>query len=195
MPLLMDIYGSAEALSRRDTSDWKVSASAKKKLPLNAVAERGSGFGRTLVDAKGWTGVHCRMDFVPTDLRDLSSMGVTNPALTVWEVLPHSFVLDWMVPVGDWLLGLDHDAFFANGTQCVSRFTKQEWTMRGLNDHEVSGNYNLDYTNGWSGWIKSVVLTRWVSTLEPPSFPRLRNPIPSLGRMVTALALLRSAFK
>lgn len=37
----------------------------------------------------------------------LQQFGVTNPLNLVWELIPYSFVLDWFVPVGEYLSQLD----------------------------------------------------------------------------------------
>lgn len=43
----------------------------------------------------------------PGDLSWLSSYGFTNPAELAWELIPYSFVADWLFNVGDLLSGLD----------------------------------------------------------------------------------------
>lgn len=37
----------------------------------------------------------------------LQSFGITNPLSVAWELIPYSFVLDWFVPVGNYLSSLD----------------------------------------------------------------------------------------
>jgi hypothetical protein len=44
---------------------------------------------------------------VPGDLHWLASYGITNPAELAWELIPYSFVVDWLFNVGDVLSGLD----------------------------------------------------------------------------------------
>jgi hypothetical protein len=39
-------------------------------------------------------------------LATLQQTGLTNPALTVWELVPYSFVVDWFISVGDYLQAL-----------------------------------------------------------------------------------------
>lgn len=39
-------------------------------------------------------------------LRQLNGLGLLNPALLWWELLPYSFVVDWFLPVGDVLTSL-----------------------------------------------------------------------------------------
>jgi len=40
-------------------------------------------------------------------LKALAQMGITNPHLLVWELIPYSFVFDWIFPVGDFLSSID----------------------------------------------------------------------------------------
>jgi len=40
-------------------------------------------------------------------LGTLQQYGITNPALLVWELIPYSFVFDWLVPVADYLSTID----------------------------------------------------------------------------------------
>lgn len=37
----------------------------------------------------------------------LSQLGLTNPAVLAWDVIPWSFVVNWVIPIGDWLESID----------------------------------------------------------------------------------------
>lgn len=37
----------------------------------------------------------------------LSRIGLTNPAVLAWDVIPWSFVVNWVIPIGDWLESID----------------------------------------------------------------------------------------
>ncbi|DAD49880.1 TPA_asm: maturation protein [ssRNA phage ESE006] len=39
-------------------------------------------------------------------LATVQSVGLTNPALVAWELVPFSFVVDWVVPIGSWLTAI-----------------------------------------------------------------------------------------
>jgi hypothetical protein len=43
-----------------------------------------------------------------SQLANLQDWGITNPLLLAWELLPYSFVVDWFIPVGDWLATVDY---------------------------------------------------------------------------------------
>lgn len=50
-----------------------------------------------------------------------SELGFTNPALIVWELLPLSFVFDWIISVGDWLQAIStfHGLQFYDGYDSI----------------------------------------------------------------------------
>lgn len=43
----------------------------------------------------------------PSPIKTAAEYGLTNPLLLAWELIPYSFVVDWMIPVGDTLASLD----------------------------------------------------------------------------------------
>lgn len=42
-----------------------------------------------------------------SSLASLQQLGITNPVNLAWELVPYSFVIDWFVPIGDYLASLD----------------------------------------------------------------------------------------
>jgi hypothetical protein len=40
-------------------------------------------------------------------MKQVSQFGITNPLLLAWELIPYSFVVDWLFPVGRFLSSLD----------------------------------------------------------------------------------------
>jgi len=100
-PLLRDIYGLIEALK----TDW-----SKFPPTLSVVKRRewrypGKPAGITRITGGVKMGLECKLYYtIDNDvLYFLSSIGVTNPAVIAWELVPFSFVFDWFVPIGTWL--------------------------------------------------------------------------------------------
>jgi hypothetical protein len=124
-------------------------------------------------------------------LAEPAALGVTNPLTVLWEVTPWSFVVDWFLPVGNYLeqLTADHGWDFYDG--CVSYLTRAgegvEW--RHLNNYTSAG---WDYTNvRTQSWASTsyVEMQRTVLNGFPSArIPRFKNPL-SVGHLANALAL------
>lgn len=67
--------------------------------------------------------IKCRYVIRDASLKTLAQVGITNPAATVWELIPYSFVFDWIIPVGGYLESLD--ALIGVEDLTVQRSTKQ----------------------------------------------------------------------
>lgn len=74
--------------------------SASYLLPVSVIQMKREGTIRYGVK----TGVTYRVD--GATLHALNSLGVANPIALAWELLPLSFVADWVVSVGSYLTGL-----------------------------------------------------------------------------------------
>lgn len=193
-PLLFDVKNAAETLADRlhDPHSRRTTASVRKTISStlkdqDVLIENSP---RLKVDRHLFTkssvkvSVTFEMDYASSAA---TAVGITNPALVVWELVPYSFVVDWFVPVGDFLNSLDstfgktfisgyvyeksqHDLYF-NATE------REGYT-------EVTGNQKCTYS------VKN--RQRLLDFPEPelPSF----SPKLSLTKMTSALALLQSAF-
>lgn len=100
IPLLSDAYNAAEAAASllRDPTDW-VSAGAKRSAPLRW----GSPYiGDSFTQGEGVRSklVHCRLK---GDLALADHFGLDDPLPMAWELIPYSFVIDWFMPIGDYL--------------------------------------------------------------------------------------------
>lgn len=196
-PLLSDIYGSCSALAKRDKSDWRVTAkSGRREMKtweywLNPY-NYGNIYGHHLtVEAK--YGVFVRIDALPdNDLTmSLSSLGVTNPLNVAWELVPYSFVVDWFLPIGDWLASLDAMLGYTSAYTSVSYRTEAVWTDVGLSKDFSQTSF---IRNNWTGTKRKFVLNRTAQAGVPlASFPSIKDGW-SLGHMANGLALLASAF-
>lgn len=123
-----------------------------------------------------------------------SAIGVTNPMEIVWEVTPYSFLLDWIIPVGNFLgaLTATTGTRFIGGTLThSSRFTRK---------------YSVEAThvsNGVTDWVGSGSAAGKDSRFEMSRSVYQNSPIPSLyiknplsgGHALNAIALLRGLFK
>lgn len=106
-PLIQDIYTACQVISKGLSDGTGVVAASRVQESIPAPARGGS---TVVIDEKfdGKQEVYVEVGFVPTDsyLWDLQKLGLTNPASLAWELLPVSFVVDWFIPVGNFLEGL-----------------------------------------------------------------------------------------
>jgi hypothetical protein len=196
-PLLQDIKGSVDALQRRQSlDDWiitvKGNVTEKGRLEdyPNPVLEW------PCVRKTSWMrGYFVRLDYNPgnTFLSTLSSLGLTNPALLAWELLPYSFVLDWLLPVGDWLSCLDA----ANGFEFHSGSTtrRRECTtfVKALTGKVTSANPYVVSRADYECSRREFDLERVIHLSSPfPNFPGFKDPF-SLTHVANGFSLLSQA--
>lgn len=81
---------------------------------------------------------------IPGDLHWLASFGFLNPAELAWELLPWSFVIDWMFNVGDVLSGLDAlVGVTLVSNQSSFKSTQKCWTSLG-NSYEENWSHRSE---------------------------------------------------
>lgn len=115
MPLLQDVRSAAELASSRITLPPPQRVSAQHTLSMADSADFEGGwhwYGRNgpTKTVTSRINTSCRTTFVfrQSGTPQLpTALGLTNPALVAWELVPLSFVVDWVLPVGDYLNSLD----------------------------------------------------------------------------------------
>jgi hypothetical protein len=196
-PLMSDIYAAALHLARPD------------RLPLIHVkgyAEDGSDFTTALqssfhagssgkykfdVSHKAWVSMYYRLS--NAQLAEFSSLGLINPVEIVWELLPYSFVVDWFLPVGNWLSSLTADA----------GFTFQGGSLSKMTEVKASGTKDVIWlthpTAKASGSVpvvggKAFNFARSCYSSSPVPGLYFKNPL-SATHIANAMALLALAFR
>lgn len=122
-------------------------------------------------------------------LYDLSRFGLINPAEIAWEVLPWSFVIDWFLPIGDYISSLTSDAglVFLTGVQ-----TKRwELTMDSYTSYSFERSGNALISSEFSQKRYKYRKERTVLSSAPSVlFPLFQNPL-SAYHVAESLALLK----
>lgn len=199
-PLLQDVYGSCEALAKRHNQDWRVTGKGSVQEPINVARMNGPretdhGFGK----ASGMRGVFVRVDAIKENdlLLAMSSLGVTNPGAIAWELVPFSFVVDWALPIGDFLNQVD--AMLGYGqVKCsiseIERFAIDHRLLPSVWEPGGESDWRTRYTRSGRGYKHYVHLRRSVYNEVPlPNLPRFKNPF-SLGHMANGLSVLSQVF-
>lgn len=193
-PLLSDIHGAIEALERRNASDWRVTSKGFatrdfEKSHLQSV----SSMYRQRTNVSQTQGCFIRIDAIPKQdhIVSAASLGVTNPLLVAWELVPFSFVVDWALPVGQYLESLDAMLGYDDNHTYVSisDFRRTTWRT------EFAGGGLYGATGDFGNCFRvDLHMKRSVGTTVPfPVRPYVKNPA-SLTRMANALSLLTQVF-
>lgn len=96
------------------------------------------------------------------DARIFSSVGLDNPALIAWELIPFSFMFDWFIPVGTWLESMKAPSGFSFTGGCEGTKT--------IVNSEYSGATGFSSGNSWQGGWK--VTTGAKATYSEENFDR-----------------------
>lgn len=195
-PLLQDVHGAAESLSKfyndnYDVRQVKASGKSKDVSRTDIVTYDGhvSGVLHTTVESRCKIGLRFRTDNRLTSF--LAQTGFTNPVNLAWEVLPYSFVVDWFLPIGPWLETLSawDGLTFIDGFQ--TQFTRKRHQAV-INSTWRSGNY-VKYVEG-DYEAEGIKLDRIkLQTFPAAVFPTFKNPISTIHAL-NALALMNAAF-
>jgi hypothetical protein len=203
-PLLMDVKGSAElfaqdALGGRPPR-FTVSHTVKAGNTVKARADPGPYFltleGEKVVRVK----INCEV--VNPQFNRLQQLGLTNPALVAWELVPFSFVFDWFCSVGDWLQGLTAMDGVTLRRAMIS--TLDISTCESYRVFPSTGGCSTNpITGASSGTIRSsatntcrtnrrVYNRGFLTTASLTTWPPVsRDPL-NMSRLVTSLALIRA---
>lgn len=134
--------------------------------------------------------VQGRITLSDSALANAQAYGIMNPLLLAWELLPYSFVVDWFIPIGNYLNALTAMSGVvvsdANMTTTLS-FDGCWETLGGKGQPSfasvIPGFNRMEY--------KHKVRTL---SIPPVPIPRVKSPI-STTHALNAIALLAEAFK
>jgi len=195
-PLLDDVYGSCEFLANRGLTELRgiaigratVNATNTQSYPCTVGVRQVTMYPN--VKDKYTVKYTVHYSTSNTGLKQLSELGITNPLMIAWELMPYSFVVDWFLPIGNWINSFDATLglTFKQGCRTTHRYTGGT-TRAFAVDKIVSGEwYNFDATY----FSEKVDVVRTLLTSFPTAnFPRLKNPV-SYQHVANAMALLTS---
>jgi hypothetical protein len=208
MPLYYTVYGEmVRQYERAKTQRKVVRVAAYRQIealnqdPFNTTTYQsnwGDPFGGTL----HWRQVEDKylsyqqvwyFEVVNNHYASAQSVGLTNPLLIAWELIPLSFVADWFVNVSDKLESLDVwlGKRFLTGTETkIQRST----TKRFATGFTPSSGYTGGLTDAGYASLHKVNMTRVVLTTAPTIPLRFQNGL-NPKRLIDGIALLRNLFK
>lgn len=196
-PLLQDVYGSAEAVANAiaDTGPPVVRVSGRRRVDRGfnetiKIPQEIDCYLETEIDYTAKYVVYFRLG--NEVLKVGTALGLTNPALIAWELLPYSFVIDWFVPIGNWLSSLDatNGCVFEKGSFTTFVRTRQSYLWAG--SVQRTSDKKIGKARAYHEWVDVDRIP--LSGFPSARFPSFKNPL-SLDHALNAMALLTQSFK
>jgi hypothetical protein len=202
-PLLSDVYGAMETLAKANNPAGNPNTIYKKATGRAKRSEEPRTVTRTSLPAgySGWdevtrsgkttvivkTGVTYSLSSQP--LASLKSVGITNPLLLAWELLPYSFVVDWFMPIGNYLESLDATNGLSFYDGYMSTFVRFEATTVASSSYSYNTGQQHFYRFVTENY-KTVKFTRSkLGNFPSAPAPTFKNPL-STSHVASAMALL-----
>jgi hypothetical protein len=193
-PLLNDIYGAAQVLAELNkTPVEKVvkQRTIKHEFPSSGKDAYGKFTYEDYERSEYTIRYVCSFTLSNAPLKKLSELGITNPALIAWELLPWSFVIDWFIPIGDFVSACDatNGLTFRSGTKTT--FLRGR-TTRAYTHLRTSAGKATGYAVARTDKVD--VLRTVLRSFPAPQLPQFQNPL-SMTHLANAMALLRGLRK
>lgn len=173
--------GSAKLQIRKTTVDYPDGPALKRTLVVDQ---------RLRVKYRVIYRIDAQPDFI-------TQFGMMNIPLVVWELIPFSFVIDWALPIGNWLESLRaYDGLtFIKGFKTTSIQSSLVHTVESTGKTVGSNPYRYYVGDTILGTNTLFSVDRVKLTEFPrPSFPTPKSPV-SLSHAISAIALIHAVFR
>lgn len=206
--LLKDIYDGLCAIHDLRQQSRTVSVTSSAKSQISGSFERPSTYGTHFllsgmavdytVEYNFTYGTNLCIRFKEDSalLGDLQQFGITNPISLAWELLPYSFVLDWFIPVSNYLNTLDMwiGKSFVSGTRCD--WTEMTYLCKPKN---LRDPFNPGWVEISSDYQENEIVRRYFKRTPLATFPSASLPNVQFGmdfpKALDAISLLAQVYK
>lgn len=138
----------------------------------------------------------CEYRMSNSRIQTLAGYTSLNPVSIAWELLPYSFVIDWLVDVGGYLRNLESSILFQDNFVRGYRVDGHKFEVSG--SRAGSFTYNggsSSYSVGASGFNRTSSKSRSILSTNPrPAFPSV-NAKMGWQRVLSGVALLAQHLK
>jgi hypothetical protein len=183
-PLVMSISDACE-IAKQPVKTFVARGGSPQYLQNG---EGTQNFGSTTRFHTWWTATGCmnggEVVSVDADTFMWSQMGLNNPLKAAWELVPFSFVLDWVLNVGDILDTIDD----FNGMVLKSTYNTAFWRIGEAGNVKLSPGFSSSTPPRFFRG-SAVVVSRQLGIVGPV-FSVKTLKLPSKARVTTAVALL-----
>lgn len=203
-PLMSDVKGAAEAVAhlmvdKLDTFTVKVVGSGNKEESSTIVLANGDV---ATIRIKVNVRYVCEYRLDNVLVREMSALGLINPAEILWEVVPWSFVVDWVLPIGNFIRHISNEAGlkFHQGTKStrIVKTVTVKSSRAGADPSTPQRNWFYEEWrhNNWSRTRGEVSKVRTVLSASPRvELPRFKNPFSATHVLEGIALLLQRKFK
>jgi hypothetical protein len=190
-PLISDISKIAGEVSSQDS--WRTySARAVRTLPrtvnTNLQAAKTEMSENVSIVVKYQVTMSCAIDIPSFSVRH----GFLTPAATVWEVIPFSFIFDWIYPLGNYLQAhkvFNYNVMWAHRSQLV-KYSRSYGRTFGFVEKGTSSPFIIGGKPQYAS-INGVTFDRSILTSIPAMpYPKINRSGLTARRALNALALL-----
>lgn len=183
LPLVNDIHDACLALNSPNKARNSIITTSASNTESYETTERRTNYGVNEVS------IHKELEqkvYLTYELKNPNGtlkerFGIDDPVKVAYELLPLSFVLDWFLPIGDFLTALNmstntvylHGCFVHKVTSVVTSTNKSNSSFKPLGTASSKG----------------ITFRRSIIANAPLSLPRIQEPR-SLGKAITAVQLI-----
>jgi len=184
LPLLSDCHDGAQFLAHH--LNWPLQFRVRVSR-FRALVPKPSNYGTSMFAESSIRRKTIIAYISEKDVAKLS--GLTDPLSIAWELVPYSFVVDWFIPIGNYLAARGLSSSL-QGLFVTSDKKYEEW--QGIFT-SASSPYPRSFRNGNSGiGMKKISFTRSVSSSLSVPLPSVKplGQVPSWIRAANSIALL-----
>lgn len=177
MPLIQDLHGSVEelqaALQRPRTRKVTCKVKSNDRVKIENYQDP---YGNTTYIEEEWKYSVRVNAWLQQESLAAVRLGLANPIDLAWELLPYSFVIDWFIPIGDWLNSLDAGVgvtrIYGTATTRVYHIAINSWGSQYVRKEE----YSRSVIDG----LPSPPLPRWEPSV---GYKRVANALSLLSQL------------
>lgn len=187
--LMFDVYGLQEAVELAATKSHRITGKARYQTGTEPSYPFVVTNGEIIPIGGVRAGAYCRMDWEIENAvaRTYNRLGLLNPLEIMWEAIPFSFVIDWVLPIGNYLTALAGGWGLTYLGGSITRYSTADY-------HVYWTQYRYKRGTRIQYFLRSVSWFRYpISDTSGRLY--ITNPLTSVSRATTALALFTQLSK
>lgn len=187
-PLVNDIYTAVDTL-QSPVPNITIKASSGTRVVRRRNASSGGLHDKRECSVLCVHKVQGQVRVSNPNLFEANRLGLINPVAIAWELVPFSFLVDWFIPIGNFLEGWTDTAGLEFSNMFRTRF------LRGESDYTMTANTGTPYFRGKIESSTMMQVHRVLLTEPPPASVVVSIPTRlSVTRAATSIALLVGLF-